>query len=51
MAKGLDQLLNWEGNVEETFCRSFVIQLDSGVEIDLVPNGSEVPVTNENREG
>lgn len=52
LARGLTQLLNFEGNVEEVFCRSFYIETHSFGEIirhELKPNGESIPVTNANR--
>jgi hypothetical protein len=55
LARGLDQLLNHPAeDVESTFCRTFVGQYEAWgevVEVDLVENGSEVPVTGQNRQG
>ncbi|GAA5960048.1 hypothetical protein JCM8115_004510 [Rhodotorula mucilaginosa] len=54
LARGLDQLLNHPAeDVESTFCRTFVGQYEAWgevVEVDLVENGSEVPVTGQNRQ-
>ena len=52
LARGLQQLLEYEGNVEETFCRDFVANVDRYgqlVHIPLCPNGESRPVTNSNR--
>eukprot|EP01137_Pigoraptor_chileana_P033768 Opistho-2@25178 len=52
LAKGLQALLDFDGDVEGVFCRTFRIEEDSfGVHryVDLVPNGDDVPVTTENR--
>ncbi|GAA6016983.1 hypothetical protein JCM11491_006119 [Sporobolomyces phaffii] len=49
---GLLKLKNYPGNVEEDLSLNFTVtDEDFGVSrtIDLVPNGSEIPVTNENR--
>lgn len=50
---GLTQLLAFEGNVEETYCRTFQIEYESPfgelIKHDLKVNGHEIPVTNENR--
>lgn len=52
--QGLHLLLNYEGDdVEDVFCLSFDVSwMAMGKEqtIELKPNGSEIPVTNENRE-
>ncbi|KAL1954613.1 hypothetical protein VTO42DRAFT_908 [Malbranchea cinnamomea] len=52
LAKGLRQLLEYEGDVEETFCQTFVVQQDRYgeiVEIPLCAGGETRPVTNSNR--
>lgn len=52
LAKGLRQLLEYDGDVEETFCQSFVVQQDrygEAVEVSLCQDGKERPVTNANR--
>lgn len=52
LAKGLRGLLEFEGNVAETFCYDFVAQVDRYGEIVNVPlctNGENRPVTNSNR--
>jgi len=52
LAKGLRQLLDFEGDVQETFCRDFVIEMDrygEKVEVPLCPGGSTRAVTNSNR--
>ncbi|GAA5986939.1 hypothetical protein JCM5350_000914 [Sporobolomyces pararoseus] len=49
---GLLKLKNYPGNVEEDLSLNFTVtDEDFGVSrtIDLIPNGSEIPVTNENR--
>ncbi|KAF2458675.1 hypothetical protein BDY21DRAFT_341019 [Lineolata rhizophorae] len=53
LARGLRQLLEFEGDVEQTFCRDFVVEVDrygTIVEIPLCPNGRNRPVTNDNRQ-
>ncbi|KAK4049646.1 putative E3 ubiquitin-protein ligase [Microbotryomycetes sp. JL221] len=54
LARGLQQLLDYEGNdVEQVFCRSFVGEIEEwGTirEVELVPNGSNKSVTNDNRQ-
>lgn len=50
--QGLVQLKNYTGNVEKDMSLNFTVsEEDFGVSrtIDLIPNGSSVPVTNENR--
>lgn len=52
LAKGLGQLLNYDGDVEETFCRDFVVEIDRYGQKLLVPlcsHGENRPVTNGNR--
>lgn len=52
LAKGLRGLLEFEGDVAETFCYDFVAQVDRYGEIVNVPlcaNGENRPVTNSNR--
>lgn len=53
LAAGLRQLLNYDGDVYETFCRDFVAPVEHyGVvtEVPLCPGGEKKPVTNENRQ-
>ncbi|KAJ9655335.1 putative E3 ubiquitin-protein ligase [Neophaeococcomyces mojaviensis] len=52
LARGLRQLLEFEGDVQETFCRDFVIEMErygGMVQIPLCSGGSKRPVTNANR--
>lgn len=52
LAKGLRQLLEFDGDVESTFCLDFVIDMDkygTKVQVPLCPGGEYVPVTNSNR--
>ncbi|CAO3587479.1 unnamed protein product [Absidia cylindrospora] len=52
LARGLRQLLTYDGDVESTFCRSFVMELDIYGErqiIPLLPDGENVMVNNNNR--
>ncbi|KAJ5085990.1 hypothetical protein N7532_010761, partial [Penicillium argentinense] len=52
LAKGLRALLDFEGDVAETFCYDFVAQVDrygEVVNIPLCPGGEKRAVTNENR--
>ncbi|KAI9753814.1 MAG: hypothetical protein M4579_004995 [Chaenotheca gracillima] len=52
LSRGLRQLLEFDGNVEETFCRDFVAETDRYGQIVSVPlchNGENRPVTNANR--
>jgi hypothetical protein len=51
-ARGLQQLLAFDGNVEETFCCYFAVERESFGEvkkIELKPGGSEIAVTHENK--
>ncbi|KAI9692622.1 MAG: putative E3 ubiquitin-protein ligase [Bogoriella megaspora] len=53
LAAGLQQLLDYEGDVESTYCRDFVASIDrygSNEDIPLCPNGGNIPVTNSNRQ-
>lgn len=53
LAQGLTKLLEFEGDVENTFCRNFVIETKAFGEIrkyELVNNGKNVMVNNENRQ-
>ncbi|KAK7205250.1 hypothetical protein BZA70DRAFT_279422 [Myxozyma melibiosi] len=53
LAKGLQQLLEFEGNVEEVFCRDFVADHEvygQIVQVPLVSGGERKPVTNANRQ-
>lgn len=52
LARGLRQLLEFEGDVESTFCLDFVIEVDKygdRVRIPLCPGGDNKTVTNSNR--
>lgn len=52
LAKGLRQLLEFDGDVEETFCRDFVAvgeRYGQLVEVPLCSNGGSRAVTNSNR--
>ncbi|MCJ1313088.1 putative E3 ubiquitin-protein ligase [Agyrium rufum] len=52
LAKGLRNLLDYEGDVEAIFCRDFVIEIERFgqiVQVPLCPNGEDRPVTNTNR--
>eukprot|EP01018_Ginkgo_biloba_P007846 Gb_36705 [translate_table: standard] len=53
LAKGLEQLLQFEGDVEEVFCRSFQVSVQDIfgeiLNIELKENGSNISVTKENR--
>ena len=53
LANGLRQLLEFEGDVESTFCRDFVVEIDRYGKIEsvpLLPNGENRAVTNSNRQ-
>src|SRR5690606_20249893 len=52
LAHGLRQLLDFEGDVEDVFCRNFTIEVDrfgQKTEVPLVPGGEKIPVTKSNR--
>lgn len=52
LAHGLRQLLDFDGDVKETFCRDFAIDTDRYGQLTRVPlctNGERRPVTNSNR--
>ena len=52
LSRGLQQLLDFEGDVETTFARAFEVEYDYFGElrsIELKPGGSAIPVTNDNR--
>ena len=52
LAQGLRQLLEYDGNVEETFCLDFVIDVDkydTTVQVPLCKGGEQKAVTNSNR--
>ncbi|TKA64535.1 hypothetical protein B0A55_11623 [Friedmanniomyces simplex] len=53
LAAGLQQLLDFDGDVEATYCRDFVASVERyGVttSVPLIPNGDGTPVTNANRQ-
>ncbi|KAI6250384.1 putative E3 ubiquitin-protein ligase mug30 [Erysiphe necator] len=52
LANGLRQLLEYEGDVESTFCRDFLADVDrygQVTQVPLCPNGEKRTVTNANR--
>ncbi|KAI7155704.1 HECT-domain-containing protein [Hortaea werneckii] len=52
LARGLQQLLDYDGDVEDTYCWNFVAPVEAyGVtkEVPLMSNGEATPVTNANR--
>lgn len=52
LAKGLRQLLDFDGDVESTFCRDFEVEVERYGQVYQVPlctNGQRRPVTNANR--
>jgi hypothetical protein len=52
MAKSLLEMLKFEGNVEEVFCRNFVASYENFgavIEVPLKEGGEFIPVTNANR--
>ncbi|CAJ0766823.1 24634_t:CDS:10 [Entrophospora sp. SA101] len=53
LARGLEQLLTFEGDVESTFCRDFVVAYEAFGDVKrvpLIPGGFDIPVTNANRQ-
>ncbi|ETO34844.1 ubiquitin protein ligase [Reticulomyxa filosa] len=53
MARGFEQLLQFNGDVENTFCRNFSVPYSYYGEErsdDLKKDGSKIPLTNDNRE-
>ncbi|KAJ8598621.1 hypothetical protein CTAYLR_003046 [Chrysophaeum taylorii] len=52
LAEGLRKLLEFTPakDVEDVFCRSFVVDDGDGAILDLVPGGSEIAVTGDNRQ-
>ena len=52
LAHGLKELLEYDGDVEETFCRDFVADIERYghvIQVPLCPNGDKRAVTNKNR--
>lgn len=52
LAAGLQQLLDYDGDVQETYCRDFVASIErygTIQSVPLVPNGENIAVTNTNR--
>ncbi|KAH7356860.1 ubiquitin-protein ligase-like protein E3 [Rhexocercosporidium sp. MPI-PUGE-AT-0058] len=52
LARGLRQLLDFDGDVEATFCRDFVADVDrygQSTQVPLCPDGEKKAVTNSNR--
>ncbi len=52
LANGLRQLLEFDGDVEGTFCRDFVADVEKygqTIQVPLCPDGEKRPVTNTNR--
>lgn len=52
LARGLRQLLEFDGDVEGTFCRDFVADVErygATTQVPLCPGGESKPVTNANR--
>ena len=53
LAQGLRQLLDFEGDVEATFCQDFIAAVErygQSTVVPLCPNGDQRPVTNANRQ-
>jgi hypothetical protein len=49
---GLQELLDYDGDVEATFCRSFEVEYEAfgtTQKVRLLPGGSNMPVTSQNR--
>lgn len=54
MAQGLRKLLEFDGNVEETFMQNFQISYEAYGMVqthDLKEGGADIPLTNDNRQG
>jgi len=55
LGKGLLQLLSFEGDVEETYCRTFSVEhtdfFGQKNVIELKPGGKDIPLNNKNRKG
>jgi hypothetical protein len=54
LAQGLRKLLEFDGNVEETFMQNFQISYEAYGMVqthDLKDGGADIPLTNENRQG
>ncbi|KAH8590279.1 hypothetical protein B0O99DRAFT_691717 [Bisporella sp. PMI_857] len=52
LAAGLRKLLDYQGDVETTFCRDFVADVErygQSIQIPLCPDGENKPITNANR--
>ena len=52
LVKGLQSMLEFDGNVEEVFCKSFYVETVAFGEVikhELKANGESIPVNNENR--
>ena len=52
LSRGLQQLLDFEGDVEATFARAFEVEFNYFGELrsaELKPGGSAIPVTNDNK--
>eukprot|EP00164_Ancoracysta_twista_P004501 GFYU01006067.1.p1 GENE.GFYU01006067.1~~GFYU01006067.1.p1 ORF type:complete len:841 (-),score=152.56 GFYU01006067.1:99-2621(-) len=52
LGRGLQQLLYYDGDVEDTFCRTFTVDQEIYGQIrtvELKKNGDDIPVTNSNR--
>lgn len=52
LATGLQQLLDFDGDVEATYCRDFVASVErfgTITNVPLIPNGEKTPVTKSNR--
>eukprot|EP00878_Enallax_costatus_P024544 GHUV01026197.1.p1 GENE.GHUV01026197.1~~GHUV01026197.1.p1 ORF type:complete len:385 (+),score=102.26 GHUV01026197.1:393-1547(+) len=52
LSDGLQQLLDFQGDVESTFCRNFEAEYEAFGEkkqVELLPGGAHIPVTADNR--
>jgi ubiquitin-protein ligase E3 A len=54
LAAGLNQLLHYEGDVENDYCRTFTTEIENPlgkhIKFELIPDGDCTPVTAENRQ-
>eukprot|EP00002_Diphylleia_rotans_P026853 TRINITY_DN5372_c0_g1_i2.p1 TRINITY_DN5372_c0_g1~~TRINITY_DN5372_c0_g1_i2.p1 ORF type:complete len:1044 (+),score=190.77 TRINITY_DN5372_c0_g1_i2:73-3204(+) len=52
LVQGLKSLLEFDGDVEDTFCKNFTVTVkyfDTEKVVELKPGGTDIPVTNDNR--
>ncbi|KAI9476533.1 MAG: hypothetical protein EXX96DRAFT_301624 [Benjaminiella poitrasii] len=53
LAKGLEHLLDFEGDIENVFCRSFIADIEAFGErqcVPLIPGGDQIMVTQSNKQ-